>query len=92
MDEVGEINDYIQEQAGNSADIIMGIGHDDSLGDGLNVTIIATGFQTKDQLDNVIEKEEEKVVYNINGDRLEEDVSDSVEQKVLLKSLPLTCI
>ena len=82
MDEVGEINDYIQEQAGNSADIIMGIGHDDSLGDGLNVTIIATGFQTKDQLDNVIEKEEEKVVYNINGDRLEEDVSDSVEQKV----------
>jgi cell division protein FtsZ len=82
MDEVGEINDYIQEQAGNSADIIMGIGHDDSLGDGLNVTVIATGFQTKDQLDNVIEKEDEKVMFNINGDRLNGQSSEPIEQKV----------
>lgn len=49
MDEVGEINDFIQAQAGNSADIIMGIGKDASLGDKVGVTVIATGFKTGEQ-------------------------------------------
>jgi len=46
MDEVGEINDYVQAQAGQTADIIMGIGHDEALGNKVAVTIIATGFKT----------------------------------------------
>ena len=50
MDEVGEINDYIQEQAGQTADIIMGIGSDPTLGDKIAVTIIATGFKTNKQM------------------------------------------
>lgn len=50
MDEVGEINDYIQAQAGQTADIIMGIGLDATLGDKVGVTVIATGFKTSDQI------------------------------------------
>ena len=46
MDEISDITDYIQEEAGSTADVIWGHGYDDSLGDKLCVTIIATGFNT----------------------------------------------
>jgi cell division protein FtsZ len=49
MDEVSIITDYIQEEAGLAADLIWGNCKDESLGDKLSVTIIATGFQTKDE-------------------------------------------
>ncbi|MGN8071621.1 cell division protein FtsZ [Mucilaginibacter sp. 22184] len=49
MDEVSIITDYIQEEAGLAADLIWGNCVDDNLGDQLSVTIIATGFQTKDE-------------------------------------------
>lgn len=45
MDELGEITDFIQEAAGQTAEIIKGYGVDPSLGDSVSVTIIATGFQ-----------------------------------------------
>ena len=51
MDEVGEINDYIQAQAGQTADIIMGIGTDEALGEKVGVTIIATGFKTGNEIE-----------------------------------------
>jgi cell division protein FtsZ len=44
MDELGEITDYIQEAAGQTAEIIKGYGVETSLGDSVSVTIIATGF------------------------------------------------
>lgn len=49
MDEVSIITDYIQEEAGLAADLIWGNCKDENLGDKLSVTIIATGFQTKDE-------------------------------------------
>lgn len=49
MDEVSVITDYIQEEAGLAADLIWGNCIDENLGDKLSVTIIATGFQTKDE-------------------------------------------
>lgn len=49
MDEVSEITDYIQNQAGLTADIIWGNCYDESLGNNLCVTLIATGFQTKEE-------------------------------------------
>ncbi|MEN0056757.1 MAG: cell division protein FtsZ, partial [Mucilaginibacter sp.] len=49
MDEVSIITDYIQEEAGLAADLIWGNCVDDNLGEQLSVTIIATGFQTKDE-------------------------------------------
>lgn len=44
MDEIGLINDYIQSEAGNTANIIFGVGTDDSLGEAIKVLVIATGF------------------------------------------------
>ncbi|OOQ58030.1 cell division protein FtsZ [Mucilaginibacter pedocola] len=49
MDEVTIITDYIQEEAGLAADLIWGNCKDENIGEGLSVTIIATGFQTKDE-------------------------------------------
>lgn len=46
MDEIAEITDYIQDEAGSTADVIWGHGKDESLGDGICVTLIATGFQS----------------------------------------------
>jgi cell division protein FtsZ len=60
MDEVSVITDYIQEEAGLAADLIWGNCKDEALGDKLSVTIIATGFQTKDEREK--ENNNKKVV------------------------------
>lgn len=44
MDEIGIIMDHIQKEAGNTADIIFGVGADEELGDAVSVLVIATGF------------------------------------------------
>ena len=44
LEETYMITEYIQERAGNNADIIWGAGKDASLGSDIEVTIIATGF------------------------------------------------
>jgi cell division protein FtsZ len=66
MDEIGIINEYIQAEAGNNANIIMGVGEDLELGDKISVTVVATGFPMEDQV--FTGKEEEKVFH-----RLEEE-------------------
>ena len=50
MDEISEITDYIQDQAGATAEVIWGYGHDESLEDKICVTVIATGFEAKAKL------------------------------------------
>lgn len=45
MDEIADITDYIQEEAGSTADIIWGYGQNEEMTDGLSVTLIATGFE-----------------------------------------------
>ncbi|WP_256009183.1 cell division protein FtsZ [Desertivirga xinjiangensis] len=60
MDEVSIITDYIQEEAGLSADLIWGNCVDETLGDKILVTIIATGFQTKEERE--VEKSQQKKV------------------------------
>lgn len=49
MDEIGLINDYIQKEAGNTAEIIFGVGTDEELGDSISVLVIATGFAKDDR-------------------------------------------
>jgi cell division protein FtsZ len=66
MDEVSIITDYIQEEAGLAADLIWGNCKDDSLGDKLSVTIIATGFQTKDEREK--EQSTKKIVSMLMPD------------------------
>ncbi|WP_207424886.1 cell division protein FtsZ [Desertivirga brevis] len=60
MDEVSVITDYIQEEAGLAADLIWGNCVDESLGEKILVTIIATGFQTKEERE--VEKSQQKKV------------------------------
>lgn len=50
MDEITEITDYIQDEAGSTADVIWGHGYDATLGDKLSVTIIATGFTANETI------------------------------------------
>lgn len=49
MDEIGEITAYIRQEAGNNTEMIWGNCYDDSLGNAISVTIIATGFETTNQ-------------------------------------------
>ncbi len=67
MDEIGIINDHIQNEAGNSANIIMGIGEDLELGDAISVTIVATGFPTEDQA--YTGREEVRVIHTLEEDQ-----------------------
>ena len=46
MNEITEITDFIQDEAGATADVIWGHGYDATLGDKLSVTLIATGFKS----------------------------------------------
>jgi len=77
IDEIGEINDHIQEQAGHGANIIMGVGDDSSLEESISVTIIATGFNI-DQQDEISNTEPQKVVH-----KLEEDENNLFNQNEL---------
>jgi cell division protein FtsZ len=47
MDEVTEITDYIQNEAKAQAEIIWGNGYDESLGNNISITLIATGFDSE---------------------------------------------
>jgi cell division protein FtsZ len=46
MDEIYEITEYAQEKAGNNADLIWGYNQEEALAEKINVTVIATGFET----------------------------------------------
>ncbi|MFK7747129.1 MAG: cell division protein FtsZ [Kordia sp.] len=68
IDEIGEINDHIQTEAGGSANIIMGVGEDETLEDAISVTIIATGFDV-DQQDEIVNTESKKVIHTLEDDQ-----------------------
>ena len=66
IDEISEINEHIQTEAGHNANIIMGVGEDETLGDAIAVTIIATGFNIEQQ--NEIVNTEPKKIIHVLGD------------------------
>ena len=68
IDEIGEINDFIQSEAGNNTNIIMGVGDDLELGDSISVTIIATGFNS-DQQYEIVNTEAKKVIHTLEEDQ-----------------------
>ena len=68
IDEIGEINDHIQAEAGHSANIIMGVGEDDSLGDAISVTIIATGFNAEQQ-NEIVNIETKKIIHTLEEEQ-----------------------
>src|SRR5690606_24430324 len=68
IDEIGEINDYIQSEAGHSANIIMGVGEDESLGDAIAVTVIATGFNAGQQ-NEIVNTEPKKIIHSLEDEQ-----------------------
>ena len=67
IDEIGEINDYIQSEAKSNVDIIMGVGEDETLGEAIAVTVIATGFNIEQQLE-ISATQSKKVVHTLGDD------------------------
>jgi len=75
IDEIGEINDHIQSEAGHNANIIMGVGEDESLGEAIAVTIIATGFNVEQQ-NGIVNLETKKIIHSLDGEhKLERDLT-----------------
>lgn len=76
IDEIGEINDHIQAEAGYNANIIMGVGEDESLGDSVAVTIIATGFNVEQQ-NEIVNTEPKRIIHALEeGQRLVQDLTN----------------
>ncbi len=61
MSEFGSITKYLKEVVGKDANVIWGTGHDETLGDSISVTIIATGFDTYPGLYEKDEKKKEVI-------------------------------
>lgn len=77
MDEIGEVMEFVQEQADNiDIDVVMGACDDPSIGEKLTVTLIATGFETKQEIG--FTQVVERVVHQLN---------DKVETPEVAKSL-----
>ena len=86
IDEIGEINDFIQSEAKTNVDIIMGVGEDESLGDSISVTIIATGFNM-DQQDAIVVTESKKIIHKLMDDnevKSEPKQIKSIEEKEIV--------
>lgn len=68
IDEIGEINDHIQTEAGFGANIIMGVGEDETLSEAIAVTVIATGFNL-DQQDDIVNTESKKIIHTLGDEQ-----------------------
>jgi cell division protein FtsZ len=78
IDEIGEINDHIQVEAGHNANIIMGVGEDETLGDAVAVTIIATGFNVEQQ-NEIVNTQPAKIIHSLEDEqKLTHNLSQSV--------------
>lgn len=76
IDEIGEISDHIQAEAGFNANIIMGVGEDEALGESIAVTIIATGFNIEQQ-NEIVNTEPKKIIHSLDGEhKMERDLTN----------------
>ncbi len=70
MDEVDTIQNHLISQAGEHTNVIMGLGYDNTLGDKIGITLIATGFEHKDpftEKEQRQEVKEEKILLQLGG-------------------------
>lgn len=78
MDELTEITEYIQEQAGDEAEVIFGHGVDPELEESIRVTVIATGFDNSQNNSHYgIETEERRTVYDLEKSAKQIDLFNS---------------
>jgi cell division protein FtsZ len=95
MDEVEVIQNYLLEQAGEGTDVILGMGYDNTLGDKIGITLIATGFEHKDpfgkEKPKVAEpKKDEKIVLTLASEpEIKAKVEPPVEEKKIHVQQPV---
>lgn len=83
IDEIGEINDHIQAEAGHGANIIMGVGEDQDLGEAIAVTVIATGFNI-DQQNDIVNTESKKIIHTLEDEqKAQQDLSEPGPKRVV---------
>jgi cell division protein FtsZ len=68
IDEIGAISDYIQTEAGHSANIIMGVGEDETLEGAISITVIATGFDVEQQ-NGIVNTEAKKIIHTLEEEQ-----------------------
>jgi len=89
IDEIGEINDHIQAEAGHGANIIMGVGEDETLGEAIGVTVIATGFDIEQQ-DDIVNTETKKIIHTLEEEKkAEQDLSKNHIVHQLIEEEPI---
>lgn len=80
MDEIGVIMDHIQKEAGNTADIIFGVGSDEELGEAVSVLVIATGFSNDNKKHTGI-TEKIKIPLEVSSPRKESPFKNRIEEE-----------
>ncbi|MEM1002112.1 MAG: cell division protein FtsZ [Bacteroidota bacterium] len=88
IDEIGEINDHIQDEAGYGANIIMGVGEDEALEESISVTIIATGFDV-DQQNELSNTEAKKVIHSLEEDNSSDERKIEAEPAIITPDIVL---
>ena len=95
MDEVEIIQNYLLTQAGEGTDVILGMGYDNSLGDKIGITLIATGFEHKDpfmktQPKKTEPKKDEKIILTLGGTAEEKPTTQKpVVEKITSATAPV---
>jgi cell division protein FtsZ len=85
IDEIGEINDYIQTEAGNHTNIIMGVGEDETLGNEVSVTVIATGFG-QEQQNEISNTEAKKIIHSLEDEqKVVHDLSNEAREDIQIQ-------
>ena len=78
IDEIGEISDHIQNEAGHSANIIMGVGDEESLEGSISITVIATGFDVEQQ-NEIVNTEAKKIIHTLEDEqRAEQSLAPNI--------------
>ncbi|MFT5237668.1 MAG: cell division protein FtsZ, partial [Flavobacteriaceae bacterium] len=83
IDEIGAISDYIQTEAGHSANIIMGVGEDETLEGAISITVIATGFNVEQQ-NEIVNTEAKRIIHTLEEDqRAEQNLTPELDSSVI---------
>ncbi|MCG2418469.1 cell division protein FtsZ [Aequorivita sp. F47161] len=91
IDEIGEISDHIQSEAGHSANIIMGVGDEENLEGSISITVIATGFNIEQQ-NEIVNTETKKIIHTLEDEQkaVQDLTPKATASPVRLPEKPLT--
>ena len=87
MDEISEITEYVQDASGHEADVIWGLGDDDSLGNNIGITIIATGFDSPNKVQVAMPPEVKKTHKLYEKEETKSEMPEIVFGKADIKTV-----